>query len=470
MNIVGRKAEVKALEKAMSSDRSEFIAVYGRRRIGKTFLIRELLGDRFAFYTSGLSEGNLNAQVLNFNSSLRGFGDHISYDFKEVSWMNAFNNLKKLISTKGGDIKIIFIDEIPWMDTPKSGFMMALEHFWNTWASARKDIKLIICGSSSWWIIDKILKNKKGLYNRVTQRIKLEPFTLGETQEYLISKGFDYNLYQITQLYMVFGGVPFYLSLCDREFSPAQNIDHLFFGTSATLVDEYQLLFASLFTGYENHMKVIETIASSKNGLKRGEISSKSKIKDGGNLSKIFDELVASGFLRKYFSPGYSKRNITFQVIDNFTMFYYHFGKKINPLDSSNWLDGVNSPQYYAWAGNAFELISLQHIAQIKNALGIKGVEVNSYGINHPEVQIDLLLDRKDNVVNIIEAKFSDDQYSISKDYAEKLRKKKTMVQQFFKPSKKVWLTMLTTFGLSSHKNAEMVHTVLTLESLFDTH
>jgi len=467
MNIIGRKAEIKILDKAMGSDRSEFVVLYGRRRVGKTFLIREHLGTKFTFYTSGLSEGNKDTQVLNFNNSLRSYDDTINYDFKGITWMNAFNNLKILISTKEDETKVIFIDEIPWLDTPKSGFMMALEHFWNTWASARKDIKLIICGSASWWIIDKILKNKKGLYNRVTQRIKLEPFILSETQEYLTTKGFDYNLYQISQLYMVFGGVPYYLSLCDREYSPAQNINDLFFRKSATLVDEYQLLFASLFNGYENHMKVIEAIASSKNGKLRSEISVQTKIKDGGNLSKIFDELLASGFLRKYLAPGHSKRNMTFQVIDNFTLFYFHFGKKINQVDSNAWIDGVNSPQYYAWAGNAFELICIQHVSQIKDALGIKGVEVNSYGINHPEVQIDLLLDRKDNVVNIIEAKFSDDQYTITKDYAEKLRKKKTIAQEFFKPSKKVWLTMLTTFGLATQKNTDMVHSVLTLESLF---
>ena len=467
MNIIGRIAEIRELDELMASKKSEFVVVYGRRRVGKTYLIRQYFGNKFSFYTTGLAEGKTDVQLVNFNAALRQ-SPFYEEQKEATNWMEAFRYLIKLLEATPDEQKVVFIDELPWMDTRDSGLISAIDFFWNSWASARDDIKFIVCGSSASWMIDHLLKNTKGLYNRVTNRIKLKPFTLKETKAYLTAMGGHYDHYQVVELYMALGGIPFYLNLVKARESASQNINRLFFGEQAKLRDEYYLLFASLFKNYQRHVAIINALAQKKKGLFKSEIVKVSKVKDGGTLTTILKELEASDFIRKYNMPGQKVRNIIYQLTDNFTLFHHNFVEKSARTDDNFWINTINTPSYYAWAGNAFEIVCLLHSQEIKKALGIGGVQTATYAWSNTKSQIDLLFDRKDNVINLIEIKFSHQKFTITKDYEAKLRNKVSEFRESYKTNKALWLVMLTTYGLASVTHAGVVHDSLEIEVLFE--
>ena len=468
MKFIGRDNEIKELTKCVNSDRSHFVAIYGRRRIGKTFLVKSFFKNTFAFYTTGLADGNKQTQLENFNLALKKYQKKDVPPIPEVpNWLNAFNSLILLLEQSDAPKKVVFLDELPWMETRNSGFTTALEFFWNSWASSREDVILIICGSASWWIIDKIINNKRGLYNRVTNRIKVEPFTLKETKEFMLSRGGNYDHYQLIQLYMVFGGVPFYLDSIDVEQSASMNIDRLCFGKKATMKSEYNQLFASLFNSPERHTAVIEALTHKKIGLFKEEILKHTGMTDGGRFSVVLDELEACNFIRKYYKIGNKKREAIYQLVDNYTLFYHKFIKKTNDLDDDFWLNMLNTPEYFAWAGNAFEIVCLQHAQEIKNGLGISGVQSKIYSWANPSSQIDMVIDRKDQVINLIEAKFSIDEFTISKAYSDNLRKKMAEFRDETKTKKSVWLVMVSVFGLAKSPYNDLVQKDLNKDIFF---
>lgn len=467
MNIIGRVNEREEIDRLVNSDKSEFMLVYGRRRVGKTFLIRQHFNNQFTFYSTGLASENLKIQLSNFNAILRQSPFYNEQKDCE-NWMQAFNQLIIILEADTRKTKVIFIDELPWMDTKNSDLITAIEYFWNSWASARSDIKFIVCGSSASWMINNLLKNTKGLYNRVTNRLKLKPFSLNETKEFLIACGAKYDDYQIVELYMAMGGIPFYLNFIKPNESASQNINRLFFSEQAKFQDEFQLLFASLFRRYEKHVAVIKALSMKKKGLLKSDIVKVSKIKDGGFLTNILNELEASDFIRKYNMPGQKVRNIIYQITDNFTLFHYNFIENRDKTDTNYWINRINTAEYYSWAGKAFEVVCLQHKNEIKKALGISGIQTNIYAWANEKAQIDLIIDRKDNVINLVEIKFSKTAFTITSDYEKKLQNKLNEFQKAIKTNKKaIWLVMLTTFGLASVKNAGVVHTNLSLGALF---
>ena len=467
MSIIGREIEIEEFDAMMSSKKSEFLVVYGRRRVGKTYLIRQYFNNSFSFYSTGLAEEKTSVQISNFNAALRQ-SPYFREGMDANNWMDAFRNLITILEANPDEKKVIFIDELPWMDTKDSGLISAIDFFWNSWASARKDIKFIVCGSSASWMIDNLLKNTKGLYNRVTNRVKLKPFTLKETKEYLTAMGGNYDNYQVVELYMALGGIPFYLNFIKPQESASQNINRLFFSEQAKLRDEYSLLFASLFKNYQKHISVINALAQKKKGSFKSEIVTLSKMKDGGTLSTILKELESSDFIRKYNMPGQKVRNIIYQLTDNFTLFHHNFVEKSSETDHNFWLNIINTTSYYAWAGNAFEMVCLLHTQAIKKALGISGIQSNTYAWSNKKSQIDLIFDRKDNVVNLIKIKFSHSPFTITKDYEKKLLNKVGEFQEAYKTNKAVWLVVLTTYGLASVNNVGAVHDSLEMSVLFD--
>jgi uncharacterized protein len=467
MSIIGRKSEILEFDEIISSPKSEFLVVYGRRRVGKTYLIRQYFENKFSFYSTGLAEENTTLQIANFNAALRQSPFYEEQKDAE-NWMDAFRNLIKILEANPAEKKVIFIDELPWMDTKNSGLISAIDFFWNSWASARNDIKFIVCGSSASWMIDNLLKNTKGLYNRVTNRIKLKPFTLKETKEYLLTMGGNYDNYQVIELYMALGGIPFYLNFVKTQESASQNINRLFFSEQAKLRDEYELLFASLFKNYQKHITIINALAHKKKGLFKSEIVKVSKMKDGGTLTTILKELEASDFIRKYNMPGQKVRNIIYQLTDNFTLFHHNFIEKSNETDTNFWLNTINTPSYYAWAGNAFEIVCLLHSQEIKKALGIAGIQSNTYAWSNTKSQIDLIFDRKDQVINLIEIKFSHSKFTVTKDYETKLLNKLTEFREAYKNNKAIWLVMMTTYGLASVNHTGAIHDSLDMSVLFE--
>ncbi len=471
-NIIGRKSELETLERVYSSRKSEFIILYGRRRVGKTFLINQKFGDTFTFRISALSNATLAQQLVNFQITLAASSPRFSGIPVPRNWFAAFQLLITLVSEDSRPRKVIFFDELPWFDAHGSDFLQALEHFWNSWASIRSDIVLIGCGSSASWMINQLIHNRGGLHNRITERISLQPFMLAETEEFLRQKGSVFDRYQLLELYMAMGGIPYYLEQVQVNRSIAQNIDRLFFTTGAMLNLEYGDLYRSLFNRPERHITIVEALARKSKGLSRTELLEVTGLADGGAATTTLDELEHSGFIRRYFPFGKTKRDALYQLIDPYTLFYLSFVQDTKAEGKGAWLEQSKSPRWCAWSGYAFEYICRYHIENIKKALGISGVytEISNWKNKSSKngAQIDLIIDRSDRVINICEMKFSVSSFTIDKAYAENLRNKIAVFREETKTKKTLFLTMVTTFGLKQNEYAmQLVNESLDISALF---
>jgi len=470
--LIAREKEISALLDAAKKEDSQFIAVYGRRRVGKTYLIRETFQNAFTFQHAGLAGGTRSAQLGAFANSLVRFG--LSSFKKPNSWMDAFELLKDLIEKSPMPKKIIFLDELSWMDTPRSDLLMALESFWNGWAGGRKDVVLIVCASATSWMMDKVIHNKGGLYNRLNLQIHLRPFALADCEEYLKANGIIMNRQQILEGYMIMGGIPFYWSFLRGDLSMAQNIDTLFFSDAAPLKNEFDYLYASLFKNPEPYLKIVTALGTKKAGMTRDEIIKAAGIEASGDLTKKLENLENSDFIRSYSAYGNKKKNTIYQLIDNFTLFHFKFlaGK---PSDENYWTHQLDSNLRNAWCGLAFERVCLQHLPQMKQKLGISGVSTETHSWTHkadPEQgikgsQIDLLIVRRDQVINLCEMKYSLAKYSLSKADDEALRRK---MDDFLRATKTKYAlrpTLVTTYGLDPGPYSGLIQSVITMEDLF---
>lgn len=466
---IGRKRELALIKEFMDSPDSEFIAIYGRRRVGKTLLIRRAVNDQFTFSLTGMDNVSMQEQLLNFAVALR----HASGVERPVpkNWLLAFVQLSDYIETLPTGRKTVFIDELPWLDTHKSSFVPALEHFWNSWASRRNDIKLIVCGSATSWMVDKLINNRGGLHNRITQRLRLEPFTLAECEEYFNHRQFSYGRQEIAECYMVMGGIPFYLSKMKRGLSVAQNIDRIFFAPDAALCGEFQNLYHALFKYSDKHIKVVTALARKQKGLTRKEIVQASGLANNGALSKVLSELENCGFIRHYAPFGKKQNDGLFQLVDFYSLFYFHFIAKNAYADEAFWTHSLQSALHRSWSGYAFEMLCLSHIKQMKQALGISGVQsrVSSWvgRADDEGAQIDLLIDRADSTINICEMKYAADIYEMNKSTEKEMRRKMSVFSAATHTRKSLMLTLVTTIGLKQNAHSGLIQQVLTLNDLF---
>ena len=469
MEIIGRQSEQISLKQYVDSEKPEFVVVYGRRRVGKTYLIKEFFNQSFSFYTTGLAKAKKDEQLENFNTALNHYGK-LPYP-KTKSWMDSFRQLIHLLEhSKKRTKKVIFIDELSWLDTPRSGFITALEYFWNSWASSRPDILLIVCGSATSWMINKLLKNRGGLHNRVTRRMQINPFTLGECEQFFQHKKIVMSRHSITESYMIFGGIPFYMEMMERRFSLAQNVDRLCFTKNGALRDEFSILYASLFKNAENHVKVVKTLGKKAKGMIRNEIISETKLQ-GGGLTNILEELEQCGFVRKYQSFEKKNKYPVYQLVDFFTLFHIHFIESKTNYGNF-WTTLSDHARHRAWTGYAFELVCLMHEEQIKHRLGISGVLTRSASWRSltslpAGAQIDLLIDRNDRVINICEMKYAHDVFVIDKKYAESLRNKREAFLRESKTRKAIHLTMLTTYGVKRNDYYSLIQSEVMMDDLF---
>lgn len=469
--IIGRKAECDRLGKCLSADTSELVIVYGRRRVGKTFLINQFFDGRFDFKITGAYNQPREIQLRNFQSEM----DRQTQEKNSLpkDWIEAFEMLRFYLENCNREGKmVVFFDEMPWLDTPKSGFLSAFEWFWNDWGSLQDNLLFIVCGSATAWMVDNIAENKGGLFNRQTCKLYLEPFSLAETEKYLISRGIYWTRYDIAECYMIMGGIPYYLSLLDRELSYCDNIDNLFFRKRAEIWDEFGHLYHTLFNNSEQCIKVVEALSRKRIGLSRNEISSISKIPSNGTLTRILENLVESGFVRAYSCRG-KRKDILYQLSDYYTMFYYRFIKDEYGRDEHFWRHAIDNPSRRAWVGFTFESLCKDHIKQIKQKLGISGVLSEEsawlvHGDNEQDgAQIDLLIDRRDRVVNICEMKFSIDEFTIDKEYEANLRRKIEVFKNASKTRKNIQLTMITSFGIHRNMYSNLVQSEVVLDDLF---
>lgn len=464
MQIVGRKEEVNELQRIYDSASSEFVVVYGRRRVGKTFLVREFFHDDFVFYATGVARGNRNEQLAHFHNRLIHYGSSDEQSIP-LDWFEAFERLEMLVRKSKKKRKVIFLDELPWMDTQKSEFLRALELFWNEWASARKDIVLVVCGSAASWMVNKVINNHGGLHNRLTCRLKLLPFTLAETKEYLEIHRCKWDILSIAECYMVLGGIPYYLHLLDKKRSLAQNIDRLFFTESALLADEFDNLYNSLFTKSEDYVKIVETLSKKKSGFTRDEIVKGTKLSNGGGLTRKLIALEQCGFIRKYKTIGAVP--YLYQLSDCFTLFYFQFLKNGTYSDHETWMHLLTTSTCTTWRGLAFERLCFAHLQQIKHKLGISGILTNTCSYYSGQAQVDMIIERADRAVTVCEMKFSERPYAITKSEWDKIEGRLNEVQSYFK-RKTLFFTMVTTNGLAKNKySINYVHQEVTLSDLF---
>ena len=471
MNIIGREREKDIIAKCLESKKPEFLVVYGRRRVGKTYLIREYFNEKFSFYTTGIPNQKTRSQLKAFNESLSNYGDDTGRVPKD--WFEAFRRLRKILESKEvyrdaiSGKRVVFIDEVPWMDTARSDFKSAFDFFWNSWGSAQEDLLLIVCGSATSWIILNILNDKGGFHNRVTKQMRINPFNLNECKQFYIDNGINFSRDQIIESYMIFGGIPYYLNLLDSRLSLTQNVDNLIFDERGDLHYEYDHLFGSLFKRPDNHIKIIETIASQKRGLQRTDLVSQSGVPDGDGLTKAIRELEQCGFIRQYKNIANAQNGCFYQLIDPFVLFclYFRNGK------IKSWQSFIKSPDYYAWRGNAFETVCLEHIPQIKLALGISGIESSEYSWKSKKkkggAQIDLLIDRRDDVINLCEMKCTDKPYEVKADYRENLINKITVFTEEVNPKKSVHVTLVTSNGYKRNEYSDVIQNVVEPDDLF---
>jgi AAA+ ATPase superfamily predicted ATPase len=468
-SIIGRHREQEILQGCMDSPKAEFIAVYGRRRIGKTYLVKQFFENQFDFYTTGIYKVSRAEQLKAWKKQLKAFGAKEQPCPKD--WFEAFGQLEELLKSKESQPQLVlFIDELPWLDTPKSNFIRALEMFWNSWASDRKGLKLVVCGSATTWMTNKLLGDKGGLHNRVTRPIRLAPFTLNETEAYLKSLGMEWERPEILDAYMILGGTPFYLSLLHPELSLEQNVDELFFGPQAVLNTEYTALFSSLFNEAGVYRRIVETLSKKLNGMSREELIKQLKVPDNGDFSQALDNLKKCDFIRIYQPFGKKGKGGMIQLSDMYTLFYLRFVKEYKGLDEHAWTK-MEEGRRNAWAGYAFEQVCIHHVNQIRRALGISGMmsDVCSWSYRDKEqgAQIDLVIDRSDKTIDLCEMKYSDHPFEVKKSYLEWMRERRDLFREKTGTTKSLHLTLITSSGLKPGQYLSALQGKVTLDDLF---
>lgn len=470
--MVGRTMERKKLLEAFESGHSEFVVVYGRRRVGKTFLVRETFDYKFSFQHTGHSTGKMPEQLLYFRESLLDAGYEDCPVLK--TWHEAFRHLQKFLEARPEPRKTVFIDELPFMATHKSGCVAALEHFWNGWATARRDIVLVVCGSAASWLLKKIIGDKGGLHNRVTRKIHLSPFSLAECEQMVDEMKLGYSRKQIAECYMAIGGIPYYWSFLQKGLSVQQNMDQLFFAEDAGLKTEYDELYRALFDSPEPYMRIVEALGRHGGGMTRDEIAQSAKLSPCGTFTRYLDDLEKCGFISRYRQFGSDVKGAMYCLTDNYTLFYFQFVAENIDGDPHFWTDSLEAPFRRTWTGFAYERLCLKHIPQIKAALGIAGVRTSVASWSHraderyPEgAQIDLLIDRADDVINICEMKFCNGAFAIDKGYAKSLANKQQALRTVTGTKKGIHLTFVTVDGVAHNSYWNDVQSEVTLDDLF---
>lgn len=475
--IIGRKSEIEELEKLYNSDCPEFVAVYGRRRVGKTYLIKQLFKDRLTFHHTGVSpvdqledKNLLKTQLESFYYSMLNYG--LEGYSQPKTWMEAFFQLSQLLARlDNGQRMLIFFDELPWMDTPRSRFLSAFESFWNGWCNGHDNVMLIVCGSATSWMLSNISRSKGGLYGRLTCEIKLYPFTLKECEEYFDKENIELSRYDILQSYMVFGGIPYYLSHFRKGYSFEQNADMILFGPRPRLKDEFNRLFKAIFTNAEDCKKIIRHLATRNYGFNREEIANATRLPLGGGLSGTLSALEESDFLIRY-SPYGKKEGEYYKLVDNFCLFWLKFVEP-NQADASFMNENFTSDIMKNWKGVAFEQVCWEHIPQLKRALEIGGVKtrVSAWNVKgqdeKPGAQVDLLIFRDDNIVNLCEMKFTSSQYPVDNDEETRLLHRVETLKKTLSAKQKIHLTLITTYGLLQGKHSGKIQKVITMDQLF---
>lgn len=440
MQIIGRKIEIAELTRLKESNQAEFVALYGRRRVGKTWLVRSYFQDQFTFYVTGIARGNRKEQLQNFYKSICEYCKKTPEQPKD--WYETFDLLKMVIKQSRQRRKVVFLDELPWMDTQKSEFLKAIDLFWNSWGCMQQNLLFIVCGSAASWMVKNIIRDKGGLHNRLTCHLHLDPFTLTETKTYLHSQGIRWSEEMIAECYMIMGGIPYYLHLLDRSMGLAQNVDRLFFAPNALLRDEFDILYKSLFKKSDDYVKIIAALSKRRGGYTREEIVQATGLANGGGLTRRLDELEQCNFIRRYNSL--KGRAPIYQLIDFYSFFYLHFLNGTRSYDRDAWMHLQASPRHTTWLGLSFERLCFAHIYEIQKALGITGVATKTYALLTDSAQMDMVIERADKVTSLCEMKYTSKPYAMTKLEADKLRHREEELKECLPTQKQVLISLVS--------------------------
>jgi len=474
--LVGRAQEKETLMRAFRSSEPEMVAVIGRRRVGKTFLVREALKGKIDLEFTGVQNTRSKPQIENFHFLVSTFAENDDLPVPK-NWHSAFRQLISVLDKQKSRKQkfVLFFDELPWLASKKSGFLEAFGFFWNNWAS-KNNILVIICGSAASWMIQRVVQNRGGLHNRITKRIYLKPFTLRETEAYFKHENINLNRYQIAQIYMIMGGIPHYLKEVEAGKSAVQNIDDICFSEAGLLRDEFVSLYPALFEKADNHIAIVRALGQKWKGLSRKEIMQISGLTNGGGVTKILKELIHSGFVSSYYPFGKKKKAMLYRLTDEYSLFYLHFIENKRIQEKGMWKRLSQTPVYQSWSGYAFESLCLKHTPQIKKALEISGIysETSSFTfVGNDDLsgtQIDLLIDRNDGTINLCELKFYRGKFLINREYAEKLEQKRSIFTTVSKTNKQVFITLITASGMTPNKHSlGLIDNALDMDALFES-
>ena len=484
-HIIGRDEEIKVLQSFLTSKKAEFLAIYGRRRIGKTFLIRQFFqGKNIAFFNStGEKDAPMKTQIAHFTKQISAtFYSGIKLE-KCKNWDETFELLTKTFQTVEKHKKIVlFFDEFPWMAGQNARLLQSLDYYWNHYWSNDPRIKLIICGSSASWIIDNIVNNEGGLHNRLTQKIALEPFNLSQTADFLKDKGISLSKKHIVDLYMCMGGIPYYLSKIEKGISATQIIESLAFTKQGFLLEEFDNLFSSLFKNSELYIDIIKTIAVHRYGVIQNELLERvgKNLVGKGGVDKL-KALKDTGFIMDFISLFHIEKGRYYKLIDNYSLFYLYWIEPVkNTLLKKSLVNGYwdkikTKSEWHSWSGLAFEAICYEHLPEITKALELSPTSVpgtwryvSKKNSDEKGAQIDLLFDRDDDAITICEIKYSDKPFVITKEYAMKLEQKLEIFKKITRTSKQLFLVFISANGIKSNQYSEkLVTKVITIDDLF---
>lgn len=473
--LIGRKPEIEILNKAYQSPESEMVALVGRRRVGKTFLIRQALAGQIVFELTGEQKTGMRQQLQNFADRLTLHAKPQVPFQRPGNWHEAFKMLVLwLEANKQPQKRVLFFDELPWLATRRSDFVQALGYFWNSWA-LQNHIMLVICGSAASWMIQNIVRDRGGLYNRITRRIHLQPFNLAETETFLQHRGVRLDRYQLLQVYMALGGIPHYLKEVEGGKTAAQNIDHICFSPNGLLTDEFQQLYPALFEQSEAHEKMVRLLARSRHGMTRAEFIAHGDMANGGNTSKVLEELESSGFITSFYAFGKKKKEMRYRLTDEYSLFYLKYIEANSDLERGSWQTLSQNQSWKSWSGYAFENLALRHLLQIKKALGIAAVytESSTFSLKSTKeqtgVQIDLLIDRNDRAINVCELKFYKEEPILTKAMATEMRQKLAHFKAITQTKKQVFLTLISPFPLIANEHSiGLIDVSLTMDAFFE--
>ncbi len=471
MPLLGRGTEQQKLRQFLQNKGAELVVVVGRRRVGKTFLVKKVYEKEIVFHVTGIQDVTKRIQLQNFTGALNTFFSKSNDLSSPANWFEAFQQLKVLVGKGGKKKRVLFFDEFPWMAAGSNEFIKAFDHFWNTWAVDQHFV-VVICGSSATWMISNVINHKGGLHNRITQKIHLHPFTLLQTEQYFSANGINWPRESIVQFYMALGGIPYYLKDVQQGETVVQAITRICFGREAILYNEFDNLYKALFANYQKHIEIIKALAQKWKGLTRQEIIAATPIQTGGGLSFILQELEDSHFIQSYTPFGKKQRETLYRLTDEYSLFYLHFIAP-NKNQPDYWLKKFNTQEVKIWSGFAFESLCIKHIEGIKQALGISGIYTRQASFVKQKdnissgCQIDLLIDRADNAINICEMKYYSGLYTLTEAELANLQQKRNVFQTTTKTKKQLFITLITAQGLYNNAFAQLVDKQLNMNALF---